>query len=98
MNSGFSVQTRFNIRRVGKVVYLRGGISDQGLAMNQNFELGNIPSEFIPPTFVYVTVASQLASDPGRGEIRADGTVWMRTGKDTLSPYYMYDGVTWLVD
>lgn len=76
---------------------MRGGVSSMGLVVNQNFELGTIPSEFIPPVFVYDTVASQLASEPGRGEVRADGTVWMRTG-ETLSPYYMYDGVGWWLD
>lgn len=96
-NSGFMIQTRCQVRRIGKVVYMRGGFSNVGLAANSNFDIGALPAGFAGPTFLYVSTASQLAGEPGRGEVRTDGSIWLRTG-DTVSPYYMYDGLTWTID
>lgn len=85
------------VRRIGKTVYIRWGVSGTGKAANTNSQVFTIPTGFRPATSSYVTVASSNGNASALGVIHPSGIVDLRTSASTGS-YYMWDGATYLID
>lgn len=98
VNGGYAAQAGAapEVRRVGKVVYMRGGWSNTGLTANSNQTIGSIPAGFRPPKDSQFAVFGSSGSALGGGFIATTGDVSLRTGA-TVASYYMFT-VSWLLD
>lgn len=89
--TGFSPHSGFEpqVRRIGSVVYFRGGWSNTGLnASTSNITVGTIPVGFRPPVNQYHMAVGSNASVFGRMGFTSAGAVQISTGTN-LAPYYL---------
>lgn len=86
------------VRKIGKVVYAKGGWDNTGLASpNTTYQVGTIPVGYRPATFMGITPGLSSAGSTGRGTISSAGAVLMETG-GTVATQWRLDGMSWLVD
>lgn len=98
---GFAAMTspeQPQVRLIGKVVYLRGGWTNTGVAaINTTYTVGTIPPGFRPP----VNMVGAGGSATGAGIpvifILPAGDVQVRTGP-VLGTYYKMDRQSYLID
>lgn len=86
------------VRRIGKVVHMKWGWNNTGMATNATYTVGQLPrSEFYPPTTHYVNVEGNHADRKGRGIVWQDtGAVQISTGS-LLSSYYLFQ-TSWVIN
>lgn len=86
------------IRRIGAVVYARGGWLSTGLLAN-NSGAGNtmatVSAQFRPTTEQFPVLSTAIAGASAILTVAKTGEVRIRTG--TLAPFYFLDGITWIV-
>lgn len=87
------------VRRIGKTVHIRWGVTSANFTVNGNFDAFTIPAGFWPSGGgVYSPLATNRADSNGVTEISATtGLAKVRTG-GSLGTYYMWDGISWLID
>lgn len=85
------------VRRVGKIVYMRWGVSGSGMSANAGKDVCTIPSGFRPPTWKYHTAVSATPNSIGRVTVRSDGIVRLDI-PSILSTYYIFDSAWWTID
>lgn len=85
------------VRRIGKVVRMRWGVSGSGKAANSVSEVCTIPVGFRPTEYKYFTVASASANYPGRLVPQPSGIVALYV-PSASSSYYIFDAAHWTID
>lgn len=85
------------VRRIGKVVYMRWGVSANGIAGNSVRTVFTIPVGYRPPVWKYFPVASSSAGFTALSVVKNDGGVEIRTNASAGS-YYMWDVVSYAID
>jgi hypothetical protein len=94
---GFTVQSTPQVRKVGNLVYCRGGWSSAGLAINTNYTVADVPVGYAPPGDAYfrATTASGVAN--GQIFVRAARNIDLRVGSNVGS-YFLMSTCVWFVD
>lgn len=85
------------VRRVGKTVYMRHGVSGTGKAAGSNSTVCTVPAGFRPPSWKYFSAASSTQDSVPRVVVRSDGSVLLYVPATTGS-YYIFDSAYWLID
>jgi hypothetical protein len=84
-------------RRIGPVVYARGGWSAAGLASNTTYShMGTIDPAHRPSSAQVVPISGSSGASRSMAFIHPDGRIELRVG--TLAGYQLFAGATWLVD
>lgn len=98
ISSGFAQQGTQTpqVRKIGKVVYMRWGWSNTGLTANSAFAVGTIPDGYRPPFDHHWPIAGSSAATLGAGVVNSAGVVTIKTGA-TVAAYYLFN-VSWVVD
>lgn len=102
LRSGFTNQggAPMQVRRVGKIVRLRWGITSTGLTAGSGYvPIADVPAGFRPTgvNAVYCSVASSTAQTVGVGSVQLDGSVNLRPNA-VLGGYYLFDSFGWVLD
>lgn len=84
------------VRRIGKVVYTRGGWSNTGVTKVGDFTVGTAPAGFFPASGCMIPATGTPGTSPGRFDWGASGNIRLRV--TTLSSYYKWNGYSWPVD
>lgn len=85
------------VRKIGKVVYARGGWDNTGIAVSTTYAaIGVIPEDFRPAETVLFAPGMSSGAAQATMRIEPNGNVALRTGP-VGSSYYTTNG-TWLVD
>lgn len=85
------------VRRIGKQIVMRWGISGNGIAASSAKDVFRIPIGFRPVEWKYYPVITSDAKTTAITTIRSDGTVQLKTNTAT-SPYYIWDTASWTID
>lgn len=88
------------IRREGKNVEMRWGISSAGLSANANHDVLTFPAGygFEPASFKYFPIASNNVPSNGNAVIdNVNRKISVRTG-GSVGAYYMFDSCHWMVE
>jgi hypothetical protein len=89
------------VRRIGKVVYMRGGWqggAGTGItAAGGSYYVGTVPAGFRPPVPVVAPCGSSSAAAIAGMHVQSDGQVQVRLSA-TVGAYYKADGRTWTID
>lgn len=97
---GFTAQAGAEIpqvRKIGSVVYLRGGWTNAGMAVNGTYSVGTIPSGYRPPVNTVGTAGSSTGAATCTVHMTTAGDVQIRTS-GTLGAYYKIDRQSFLVN
>lgn len=93
-----STAERPQVRKIGNVVYLRGGWLNTGMAAAGTHNVGTIPVGYRPPVAtVCVGGSSAGGAAIASVHITTDGNVQVRVGA-TLGAYYKIDRQSYLID
>lgn len=84
------------VRRIGKIVYMRWGVSGDGLTIAANNGVCTVPVGFRPSPYRYFPVASN-GSNWGRITVKPSGLIDLYTGPARGS-YYIFDTAWWTID
>jgi len=82
------------VRRLGQVVYFKGGWSNAGMAATSAYDIGVVPVGFRPSGWKYGMVASHTAATAARTNVKTDGTIVLNTNA-ALGSYFMYDAFSY---
>lgn len=85
------------VRRIGKVVRMRWGVSGAGKAANTSSTVCVVPVGYRPTEYKYFTGSSASANHPGRFSVRSDGNVVLYV-PEVGSSYYIFDVAHWTID
>lgn len=86
------------VRKIGKVVYLRGGWLNTGMSASGTHTVGTVPAGFRPPINAVCAVGSSTgAASAAMLLIQTGGQCELRLGA-TLGAYYKMDRQCYLVD
>lgn len=85
------------VRRIGKVVYMRWGISGTGRTAGTTTNVFTVPAGFRPVDWKYFPVISNTVGATGRTVVRSDGTVQLGTSS-SVGAYYIWDSASWIID
>lgn len=92
------------VRKIGSMVYARGGIGNAGLAINATYgSVLTIPSGYRPPSGPTRGGAQVFSAGSSAGVstahwfVNPTGSVDIRVG-GTLGSYYFWSGANWSVD
>lgn len=97
-SGGFAIQDQPQVRRIGGVVYARGGWSNTGMSINSVHNVGTLPAGFEPAgTSIGIRWTTSTGATSGTGFVLTTGAVQVRTG-GALSAYYQFGGNAWLID
>lgn len=100
VNSGFEAQTnKPQVRRIGSVVYARGGVTATGLSASASHgSVMMIPDGFRPSDQTNIfSMGTSSGNAAGIAFVNTTGAVDIRTSA-TLSSYYFLSGHCWTVD
>ena len=85
------------VRRIGKKVYMRWGVSGTGKAANGTTNVCTIPVGFRPTEWKYFMIAGSGITTYARITVRSDGSVGMNTAA-SVGSYYIFDAAHWFID
>lgn len=85
------------VRRIGKTVQMRWGVSGTGKAANSSSNVCTVPVGFRPKDWRYFTAASASTNVTPRIVVRGDGLVVLYVPSST-STYYIFDVAHWTID
>ena len=85
------------VRRIGAIVYFRGGWNAQGMSTSTSYDVGILPVPMRPLITTYFTLGTNNPNNPGLGILWTDGRVQVRTAS-SMSSYYLFDTTTYLLD
>lgn len=100
VNGGFAAQGTLEpqVRRLGRVVFMRWGWSNTGISAEGAFTVGTIPAGFRPGQEVHAFVASHTSVDTyhASGVITSTGDVILKSSSK-VGNYYLFDSFSWTV-
>lgn len=82
------------VRRIGNIVYARGGWSNTGMAINTTHNVGTIPAGSRPLGNVVGRAGTSTGATQATMFVTPAGAVQIRTG-GALSAYYLFGGESW---
>ncbi|GAA0639720.1 hypothetical protein GCM10009547_49530 [Sporichthya brevicatena] len=91
---GFAIQQQPQVRKIGDVIYMRGGWSNTGLSATTNHNVGTVPVGFRPPDGTHdliIRAGTSGGNSSGVFFVSASGNVQLRTSS-TLGSYYICCG------
>lgn len=86
---------RPQIRKIGAIVYARGGWSNTNMAINNTHVVGLIPLGYRPDQNVIARAGTDHGNRSASMFVSANGEVSIRCS-DTLSSYYKFGGQSWI--
>lgn len=97
--SGVSQQgnSKPQVRRLGKQVLMRWGISGSGITANASKDVFTIPQGFRPVEWKYFPIIAASVNAMAMTVVKSDGVVQLRT-PGTASSYYIWDTAHWTID
>lgn len=85
------------VRRIGKIIYCRGGWNATGVGATGDFNVGTIPDGWRPTSVgVMCAIAGSAGPSPGRFDFAVSGVIRMRV--TTAAGYYKLVGYSWTTD
>jgi hypothetical protein len=100
VNAGFAAQSGFapQVRRIGSVVYARGGISPTGISVSVSIAgVMTLPAGYWPTMTVHVRAGTSSGATAATFIInQANGTIDIRTNA-TLATYYLLPSPSWVL-
>jgi hypothetical protein len=101
VKAGFAPQSGWTpeVRRIGNVVYARGGLMNTGMATSQAYSgVLTVPAGYRPIGVTWAGAAgTSTGSLIGNWIVNGAGGVDLRTGP-TLSAYYLLPGPVWFLN
>lgn len=99
LRAGFTYQGgyKFQWKRIGRVCFLRWGVSSTGMTASGSFTIADLPAAARPPLSAYVVVAGSTATNQGAAVIGSGGDIVLKTGP-SVSGYYLFDGISYPLD
>ena len=101
LEPGFAHQGtgRFQVRRIGNLVYPRWGVSNSGItAINTTYTVGTLPDPiFYPAQTVYASGGSSSARATPSVVIFSSGNIQVRTNT-VVGGYFLFSGLVWPTD
>ena len=85
------------VRRTGNQVRMRRGVNNTGLSASGSFDILTFPAAYAPSESKYIPIAGSSAASTGMAIVNPNGSVTIRTSA-TLSPYYLLDALSWMID
>lgn len=99
ISAGFAAQGTDTpqVRKIGGIVYARGGWANTGMAINNTYSVGTLPAGFLPARNIVGRWGTATGATSGTLFITTAGVVQVRTG-GALSTYYLFGGQSWPTD
>lgn len=98
-SGGFAPHATYppRVRRIGKMLFFRGGWTGTGMSPSGTFSVGTLPVGFYPIDLIIATPGTAITSDHNTVRIQADGIIQILTNT-VLSSYYFISGLSGTID